>query len=196
MGSAKLDSTVTVVHMVAMPYQGRGHINPMLNLCKLLSLSAPSTSTTDRDRGLLITFVLTEEWFGFIGSDPKPDNIRFRTIPNVLPSELVRAANMPAFIEATATKMEGPFEQLLDRLEEPPPTIIVADTFLTWAVDVGNRRSIPVASFWPLPATVFSIFYHFDLFVKNRQFPFDLSGTTPKHNSTTVGVYCPKLFTR
>ncbi|KAE8710876.1 putative UDP-Glycosyltransferase superfamily protein [Hibiscus syriacus] len=28
-----------------------------------------------------------QEWLGFIGSDPKPDNIRFETIPNVIPSE-------------------------------------------------------------------------------------------------------------
>ncbi|XP_059660287.1 UDP-glycosyltransferase 87A1-like [Cornus florida] len=153
-------------HVVALPYQGRGHINPMMNLCKLLA----SRSGDD----LLISFVVTEEWLGFISSEPKPTNIRFRTIPNVLPSELVRAADMPSFIEATLTKMEEPFEQLLDRLE-PPPTFIVADTFVSWAVNVGIRRNVPVAALWPMPVAVFSIFYHFDLLVQNQHYPFDVS---------------------
>ncbi|THF96552.1 hypothetical protein TEA_006033 [Camellia sinensis var. sinensis] len=152
-------------HVVAMPSAGRGHINPMMNLCKLLA---------SRSHHILVTFVVTEEWLGFIGSDPKPDNIRFRTIPNVLPSELVRAANMAAFIEATMTKMEEPFERILDRLETPA-TIIVADGLLSWAVEVGNRRNIPVASLWPIPASMYSLIYHFDLLVQNGHFPVDLS---------------------
>ncbi|GMP90367.1 hypothetical protein CsSME_00041534 [Camellia sinensis var. sinensis] len=150
-----------------MPSAGRGHINPMMNLCKLLA---------SRSHHILVTFVVTEEWLGFIGSDPKPDNIRFRTIPNVLPSELVRAANMAAFIEATMTKMEEPFERILDRLETPA-TIIVADGLLSWAVEVGNRRNIPVASLWPIPASMYSLIYHFDLLVQNGHFPVDLSGS-------------------
>ncbi|CAL5427226.1 unnamed protein product [Camellia sinensis] len=152
-------------HVVAMPYPGRGHINPMMNLCKLLA---------SRSGHILVSFVVTEEWLGFIGSDTKPDNIRFRTIPNVLPSELVRAADMVGFVEAAMTKMEEPFERLLDRLETPA-SIIVADSFLNWAVEVGNRRNIPVASLWPMPASVFSILYHFDLLVQNGHFPVELS---------------------
>ncbi|KAI7982557.1 UDP-glycosyltransferase 87A1 [Camellia lanceoleosa] len=156
---------MSTCHVVAMPSAGRGHINPMMNLCKLLA---------SRSHHILVTFVVTEEWLGFIGSDPKPDNIRFRTIPNVLPSELVRAANMAAFVEATMTKMEEPFERLLDRLDTPA-TVIVADAFLNWAVEVGNRRNIPVASLWPMPASVYSLMYHFDLLVQNGHFPIDLS---------------------
>ncbi|XP_059660284.1 UDP-glycosyltransferase 87A1-like [Cornus florida] len=155
-------------HVVVLPYPGRGHINPLMNLCKLLV----SWSSDD----LLITFVVTEEWLGFIGFEPKPANIRFRTIPDVLPSELVRGADMPSFIDAVLTKMEEPFEQLLDRLEQPP-TIIMADVFVLCAVNVGNRRNIPVAAVWPMPVSVFSIFYHFDLLVQNQHYPFDVSGT-------------------
>ncbi|KAJ4840481.1 hypothetical protein Tsubulata_000398, partial [Turnera subulata] len=140
----------TLCHMVAMPYPGRGHILPMMNLCKTLVSGTES---------ILITFVLTEEWFGFIGSDPKPDRIRFRTIPNVVPSELVRAKNMEEFVKAILTRMEAPFEEL-----DQPPTVIMADTFLSWVPGFGNRRNIPVTSFWPMPATVFSMFHHLDLF--------------------------------
>ncbi|KAH7835083.1 hypothetical protein Vadar_022757 [Vaccinium darrowii] len=149
-------------HVVAMPYPGRGHINPMMNLCKLLS--------SRRHHRILFTFIVTEEWLGLIGSETKPDNIRFITIPNILPSELVRAADMKGFIGAVLTKLEEPFEEVLDRLEAPI-NVIVADTFLVWALDVRRRRNISVASFWPMPVTVFSMFYHFDLLVQIQHFP-------------------------
>ncbi|KAL3531107.1 hypothetical protein ACH5RR_010429 [Cinchona calisaya] len=155
-------------HILAVPYPGRGHINAMLNLCKIIA-----SNTTHRQ--LLITFVLTEEWFGFIGSDPKPSNIRFATIPNVIPSELVRAANMRGFFEAIQTKMPEPIEELLDRIQiEAPVAVIISEVFLKWAVDVGRPRNIPVALLWPMSAAAFSIFYHFDLISENGHFPFDL----------------------
>ncbi|XP_059660282.1 UDP-glycosyltransferase 87A1-like [Cornus florida] len=165
MGSAEIEP-MGRCHVVALPYPGRGHINPLINLCKLLV----SRSSDD----LLITFVVTEEWLSFIGSEPKPANIRFRTIPNVLPSELVRSADMPSFIDAVLTKMEEPFEQLLDRLEQPP-SLIMADVFVPCAVNVGKRRNIPVAAICPTSVSVFSVFYHFDLLVHNQHYPFDVS---------------------
>ncbi|KAK3409780.1 hypothetical protein EUGRSUZ_J01867 [Eucalyptus grandis] len=155
---APLPSTLTVaaagassLHIVAMPYPGRGHINPMMNLCKILSSRVPD---------IIFTFVVTEEWLGFIGSAPKPTNLSFATIPNVLPSELVRAQQYSEFTDAVFAKMGGPFEELLDRLR-PTPTVIMADTFLSWALRAGNRRNIPVASFWSAGGSSFSSFHHF-----------------------------------
>ncbi|KAG5567052.1 hypothetical protein RHGRI_002578 [Rhododendron griersonianum] len=143
------DNPTTICHVVAMPYPGRGHINPMMNFCKLLS--------SKRDE-ILITFVVTEEWLGILSSEPKPPaNIRFATIPNVIPSEIGRAADVPGFFRAVMTKMEEPFEHLLDRLELPKPSVMIYDTYLTWPVGVGNRRDIPVASFWTQTVSVFSI---------------------------------------
>ncbi|KAI8523231.1 hypothetical protein RHMOL_Rhmol13G0057200 [Rhododendron molle] len=78
----------------------------------------------------------------------------------------VRADHLVSFFEAVVTKIEEPFEGVLDRLEAP-----VADTCLPWAVDVGRRRNIPVASLWPMPVTVFSMFYHLDLIAQNPHFP-------------------------
>ncbi|XP_062013498.1 UDP-glycosyltransferase 87A1-like [Rosa rugosa] len=164
MGTVKLEP-VAPCHLVALPYPGRGHINPMMNLCKLLA---------SKKHDLLITFVVTEEWHGFIGSDPKPDNIRFATVPNVIPSELGRAKDFPGFLEAVSTKLQEPFELLLDRLE-PEVSVIVADPFVVWAVRVGNKRNIPVASLWPMSASVFSTFHYFELLKENGHFPADVS---------------------
>ncbi|KAM1099318.1 hypothetical protein TB2_005813 [Malus domestica] len=164
MGTGEIEP-ITVCHVVALPTPGRGHINPMMNLCKLLSSKNPQ---------LLITFVVTEEWHGLIESDPKPDNIRLATIPNVLPSEHGRANHFAAFVEAVWTKLEAPVEQLLDGLEQPV-TAIVADTFLVWALRIGIRRNIPVASLWTQSPTMFSLLRHFELFKENGHSPLDVS---------------------
>ncbi|KAH7549842.1 hypothetical protein JRO89_XS13G0090700 [Xanthoceras sorbifolium] len=121
-----------IYHVVALPYPGRGHINPMMTLCKQLATRQPE---------ILITFVVTEEWLGFIGSEPKPDNIRFGTIPNVIPSELGRAKDFPGFMEAVLTKTEAPFEELLDRIEYPV-TAIVADTYMVWVPGLERGHEI------------------------------------------------------
>lgn len=139
----------------------------MMNLCKLLLSRQPR---------ILITFVVTEEWLGFIATETKPDEVRFATVPNVIPSELDRAKDFPGFIDAVCTKMEAPFEKLMDEIEvEAPVTAIISDTYMGCAVDVGNRRNIPVATVFPMSASVFSVLYHHHLLVKNGHFPVELS---------------------
>ncbi|MQL77641.1 hypothetical protein Taro_010057 [Colocasia esculenta] len=155
-------------HVVALPSPGRGHVNPMLNLCENLLARAG-------DR-LLISFVVTEEWLGLLGpaaaaaaASPRHTGLRFRTLPNVLPSEHNRGADMKDFIEALYTRMEGPFDELLGRLRqeegegEPPVRGIIYDTFLSWAVAVGNRRQIPVYSLFTQSASFFSVLHYLHL---------------------------------
>ncbi|KAJ8635487.1 hypothetical protein MRB53_009754 [Persea americana] len=152
-------------HVAIIPHPSRSNINAMLNFSRLLASS---------NGGLHITFVVTEEWLGLIGSPAAPPNIRLRSIPNVIPSEFVRGADMPAFFAAVQSKMEGPFEELLDQLE-PPVGSIVADTFLSWAPEFGNRRNIPVASFWPMAASTFSVLWNLDLLISNGHLSIDVS---------------------
>ncbi|XP_065874031.1 UDP-glycosyltransferase 87A1-like isoform X2 [Euphorbia lathyris] len=157
-GAINPDSTVC--HVVAMPYPGRGHINPLMNLCKLLVSRKPNN--------FIVTFIVTDEWLGYIASDPKPDSIRFATIPNILPSENVRALDFPAFYESVMTKLEAPFDHLLRHLH-PPVTAMISDVELLWAIELGNRRNIPVATLSTMSATFFSMLYHLHLFAQDVQ---------------------------
>ncbi|KAI3970716.1 hypothetical protein MKX01_024363 [Papaver californicum] len=168
MGSMSDERTTRICYVVAVPYPGRGHINPMMNLCKLL--------VSKLGENIKITFVVTEEWYGFIESKPRPPQIQLRTIPNVIPSELVRALDFAGFVDSVFTKMEAPFEQLMDKLElESPVTAVIADTYVPFTVSVGSRRNIPVVSLWTMSPSVFSTLYHFHLFTQNEHFPVDLS---------------------
>ncbi|KAL5102309.1 hypothetical protein RYX36_006636 [Vicia faba] len=170
-------------HVAAIPYPARGHINPMMNLCKLL---------VSNNNNILVTFIITEEWLSFISSEPKPDNISFRTIPNVVPSELIRGRDHPAFIEAIMTKMEEPFEEVLNLLDLPP-SIILYDTFLYWAVAVGNRKNIPVASFWTMSASVFSILLHQHLLEQNGHYLVKFSENGDERVNYIPGVSSTRL---
>lgn len=146
MGSeTETESTFSVRHVVALPYPGRGHINPMMNLCRALASASPH---------LLVTFVVTDEWLSLIDRST-PDNLVFATIPNVLPSETSRGKDFLGFVSAVMTKMEAPLERLLDGYQQSqhPPALLLFDTILWWAVGVGGRRGIPVASFWTQSST-------------------------------------------
>ncbi|KAI4305403.1 hypothetical protein L6164_028771 [Bauhinia variegata] len=110
-----------------------------------------------------------------------PENVEFRTIPNVLPSELVRGSDFPGFYEAVMTKMEAPFETLLDRIESPVTSIIV-DTELLWVVCLANRRNIPVALLWASSASVFSMLLHHDLINQKGHLGVDL----PEHGEERI----------
>ncbi|KAK7300884.1 hypothetical protein RJT34_11735 [Clitoria ternatea] len=152
-------------HVVVVPYPGRGHINPMMNLCKLF---------VSNNSNIHVTFVLTEEWVGLLSSDPKPDKVRFASIPNVIPSEKGRGNDFLGFLESVMTKMEAPFQELLHRLQ-PQPTLIIYDTYLFWVVRVANRRNTPVASFWPMSASFFAVFKHYHLLEQNGHYPVNVS---------------------
>ncbi|KAF6996507.1 hypothetical protein CFC21_012840 [Triticum aestivum] len=138
-------------HVVAMPFPGRGHVNAMLNLCRLLAA---------RD-GVSATVVVTEEWLGLLGGPALAPGVRLEAVPNVIPSEHGRAADWVGFVDAVYTKMEAPFERLLDRLGAAPAAI-VTDTFVPGAVRAGNRRGVPVCILSALGATMFSVQYRFD----------------------------------
>ncbi|RWR76048.1 UDP-glycosyltransferase 87A1 [Cinnamomum micranthum f. kanehirae] len=150
--------TTSVVHVVALPYPDRGHINPMMKLCKLLASS---------DENLLITFVVMEEWLGSY----MPPNIRLLSIPNVIPSEQVPGDDFLGFIEVACTKMEEPFQGMLER-HELNVGCIMANTYMQWAVLVGKRWNIAVPSLWTMSPSVLSIYYHFDLLSSHGHLPF------------------------
>ncbi|XP_072960898.1 UDP-glycosyltransferase 87A2-like [Typha angustifolia] len=135
-------STSSIPHLVAIPYPGRGHVNPMLHLCRRLA-----------SRGIHVTFVLTREWLRLLSpSSTIPDNLRFLPIPDVLPSERHRGVDLPAFVRAVLTNMGEQVDELLGRLR-PPADFVLADSLLPWAPEIGRRRGLPVAAIFPQAAT-------------------------------------------
>ncbi|PWA44917.1 UDP-glucuronosyl/UDP-glucosyltransferase [Artemisia annua] len=157
--------------VVVVPYPGRGHINPLLNLCHLLTskLNQHNYHTT------IFTVVVTEEWLGFLSQNQVQSNVQFVTIPNVLPSEHNRGSDMITFLAAVKNNMKGPFEDVLDKMEVKV-TLIVADATMMWPFEVANERNIPVAAYFPMSGQMFSVMHHVDLLESNNQLYADVSG--------------------
>ncbi|XP_054793823.1 UDP-glycosyltransferase 87A2-like isoform X3 [Prosopis cineraria] len=154
-------------HVVAVPFPTRGHVNPMMNLCKFLA---------SRTSDVIITFVVTEEWLSYIESYPKPHTIRYATIPNVIPLESQILDDICRFSQAIVTKMRDAFEQLLDQLN-PPVTAIVADVELVWPTSVAHKRNIPVALLWTMSASFFCTYLQLDyMLASGRRLAADLLG--------------------
>ncbi|TKY73551.1 UDP-glycosyltransferase 87A1 [Spatholobus suberectus] len=162
-------------HVVAMPYPSRGHVNSMMSLCKLLAASSSTSETS-----LLITFVVTQEWLGFIGSEPKPSNFRFATIPNVIPLQSQIASDIPAFFKAVVTNMEAPFDHLLHRLH-PSVTALVADVELHFPIAVARRGNIPVALLWTMSASFYLTLHQLGSVVRNQSLKADLLDDCEEH---------------
>ncbi|MED6183830.1 hypothetical protein PIB30_041432 [Stylosanthes scabra] len=132
-------------HMVVVPYPSCGHINPMMYL---------STSIVSINPNIHISFVVTQQWLPSITKQHRNNNnIHIHSIPNLVSNEPSSPSsdNFKSTVEAVMTKMEPAIEKLLHEIEQPPSAIIY-DGFLYWAVGVGNRRNIPVAAFWTTTA--------------------------------------------
>ncbi|KAK7305470.1 hypothetical protein VNO77_43376 [Canavalia gladiata] len=162
-------------HVVVMPYPSRGHVNPMMTLCKLIAASSTPTPPTHShsNTSLLITFVVTQEWLGLMGSEPKPNNIRFATIPDLIPLQSQIASDIPSFFKAVTANLESPFDHLLHRLQ-PPVTAIIADVELKFPVAVARRRNIPVALLWTMSASFYLMLHQLGSLVPNRSLKVDL----------------------
>ncbi|CAL0334971.1 unnamed protein product [Lupinus luteus] len=146
----------------------------MSSLSMELQVPTSPTVTATTNHILVVPYPSLENWLRSISSEPKPHNLRFCTIPNVVP-ELNRSAdNFISVIEAVMTKMEAPLEELLDRLE-PPPNVIIYDGFLFWVVDVGNRKKVPVAAFWTTSTSEFWV-QSFHIFQEYKHCPQKLLG--------------------
>ncbi|XBI95582.1 hypothetical protein VPH35_032014 [Triticum aestivum] len=123
--------------VVALPYPGRGHVNAMLSLCRLLAA-----------RGVATTVILTEEWVGLVGAAEStlPARVRLTAIPNVIPSEHGRDADLPEFWDAVNTRMDAPVERLLEAMLPTPEMAVV----------------VAACTFCPFSATNFAALYHFE----------------------------------
>ncbi|KAK4274855.1 hypothetical protein QN277_018023 [Acacia crassicarpa] len=171
-------------HLVVLPFPTTGHVNPMMNLCKFLA-----SRTTD----VIITFVVTEEWLRCIKSHPKPQAIRFTTMPNVVPSESHILDDMHLFSQSINNKMKAAFEHLLDQLD--PPTVIISDVELKWASAVAKQRNIPVALLWTMSASFFCTYRQLDILAPgpDRRLTVDLLEKEAEYIQGTEPINLRKL---
>nr|GMD88826.1 7-deoxyloganetin glucosyltransferase-like [Ipomoea batatas] len=137
-------------HAVCIPFPAQGHINPMLQLAKLL-----------HHKGFHITFVNNEfnhdrllRSRGSKAMEGLP-SLRFEAIPDGLPPSNPDATQDVASLTVSSTNYcLDSFRELVKRLndhpssESPPVTCIVSDGTMSFTHKVADELCIPNVFFW------------------------------------------------
>ncbi|XVF44793.1 hypothetical protein PTKIN_Ptkin02bG0152600 [Pterospermum kingtungense] len=148
-------------HAVCIPYPAQGHVNPMLEVAKLLHY-----------KGFHITFVNTEynhqrllKSRGPNALDGLPD-FRFEKIPDGLPPPEIEATqDIPALCDSTSKNCLAPFCNLIAKLNSssdvPPVTSIIADGCMSFTLKAAQEFGIPIVLFWTPSACGFLAYMHY-----------------------------------
>ncbi|XP_004502000.1 linamarin synthase 2 [Cicer arietinum] len=158
-------------HAVCVPFPSQGHVNPFMQLTKLL-----------RCMGFHITFVNTEfnhkRLVKSLGQDFVKDipDFEFETIPDGLPPfDKDATQDIPTLCEATRNNFYAPFKELVNKLNSSSPypvTCIIADGNFDFAGRVAKDLGIPELQFWTASTCGFLGYLQFDELVKRAILPF------------------------
>uniref|UniRef100_A0A803PE24 Glycosyltransferase N-terminal domain-containing protein n=1 Tax=Cannabis sativa TaxID=3483 RepID=A0A803PE24_CANSA len=159
-------------HAVCVPFPAQGHVNPMMQLAKLL-----------HSRGFHITYVNTEFNHRRLIRSKGLESVKglsdfhFETIPDGLPpSDRDATQDIPSLFASTRKNCLGPFKKLLHKLknccEVPPVTCIVTDGVMTFGIEAAREFGIPKVVLWTSSACSFMGFLQFDELVKKGLVPF------------------------
>ncbi|KAL2322000.1 hypothetical protein Fmac_026379 [Flemingia macrophylla] len=159
-------------HVVCVPYPAQGHINPLMQLAKLLHYE-----------GFHITFVNTEFNHNRFVKSHGPDfvkglpDFKFQTIPDGLPpSDKDATQDIPALSDSIRKTCYGPFKELVMKLnsshEVPKVSCIIADGVMGFAAKVAKDLGIAEAQFWTASACGFVGYLQYGELVKRGIIPF------------------------
>ena len=162
----------TKSHAVCVPFPAQGHINPMLQLAKLL-----------HSRGFHITFVNSEfnhrrliRSRGEEAVKGLPD-FQFKTIPDGLPpSDSDATQVVPLLCDSTRRTCLTPFLELLAKLnsssELPPVTCIVSDGIMNFCTKAAEVIGVPYVQLWTSSIVSLLGYLHYRELAERGIFPF------------------------
>ncbi|XP_021740241.1 7-deoxyloganetin glucosyltransferase-like [Chenopodium quinoa] len=160
-------------HAVCIPYPAQGHINPMLQLAKLL-----------HSKGFHITYVNTEYNHSRLIRTRGPSAVadrpsfRFETIPDGLPpsDDVDSTQDVPALCASVETNCLGPFRSVLARLNEtadvPPVSCVVSDGAMFFTIDAAQELGVPIVLLWTASVCGFLGYAQYEKLVELGQIPF------------------------
>ncbi|CAN6584071.1 unnamed protein product [Malus baccata var. baccata] len=159
-------------HAVCIPFPAQGHINPMLNVAKLLHF-----------KGFHITFVNTQfnhkrllKSRGSNSLDGLP-SFQFETIPDGLPPTNANVTqDIPSLCHSTKKTCLPHFRELLSKLNSSPdsPSVscIVSDGVMSFTLDAAQELGIPEVLFWTTSACGFLAYMQFYRLIEKGLTPF------------------------
>ncbi|KAK5843413.1 hypothetical protein PVK06_005870 [Gossypium arboreum] len=163
-------------HAECLPFPAQGHINPMMQVAKLL-----------HSRGFHITFVNTEfnhrrliRSRGEEAVKGLPD-FRFEAIPDGLPPSDSNATQcVPAICDSTRKNCLTPFLELLSKLKSsthlPPITCMVCDGIMNCGTNAAQLIGVPYVQLWTSSTVSFLGFLRYKELAQRGIVPFKDEG--------------------
>ncbi|KAK6923776.1 hypothetical protein RJ641_009976 [Dillenia turbinata] len=183
----------TKPHVVCIPFPAQGHINPMMQLAKLL-----------HSRGFYVTFVNTEFNHKRLIKSKGPDflrgfsDFRFETIPDGLPdSDKDATQDAPLLCDSTSKNCLEPFCELLNKLnsfpELPAVSCLISDGVMSFAIKAAGMIGVPEVQFWTTSACGFMGYLQYEELIKRGIVPFKAKSSLldPKMSSSDCGARRP-----
>ncbi|KAH7446903.1 hypothetical protein KP509_01G081200 [Ceratopteris richardii] len=153
-------TTIASPHVLLLPLSAQGHVTPLMELAKHLSA-----------RGVEVTFATEQNIHArLLRSWQSHSLIHLRCIPDLLPSE----SNQESPDDPFKALEGGAFELLrILKSEGRPVTCIVGDFFLGWTSSLARRASIPDWVFWPMNASVLTMYLDLQSLMSSGYDPFN-----------------------
>ncbi|KAL6294654.1 hypothetical protein ACE6H2_002796 [Prunus campanulata] len=158
-------------HIVCIPFPAQGHVNPFMNLAKLLY-----------SRGFHITMVYTEFNHSRLLRSKGPEAVknspgfRFETIPDgVPPSNPDTTQSVTELLYYTKKHSVVPLRDLIVKLNSteglPKVSCIISDGIMSFAIKVARELGIPEVQFWTASTCGLVAYLQFGELVKKGIFP-------------------------
>ncbi|XP_042513251.1 7-deoxyloganetin glucosyltransferase-like [Macadamia integrifolia] len=158
-------------HAVCIPFPAQGHVNPMMQLAKLL-----------HSRGFYVTFVNTEFNHKRLLRSKAPDALKgfsdfqFETIPDGLPpSDRDATQDVPSLCASVQKNCLAPLRDLLKKLNSstsvPQISCIVSDGIMSFSIEAARELGIPEVQLWTTSACGFMGYLHYDELIKRGIIP-------------------------
>ncbi|GAV60384.1 UDPGT domain-containing protein [Cephalotus follicularis] len=158
-------------HVVCIPFPAQGHVNPFMQLAKLLHA-----------RGCHITFVNTEFNHSRLVRSKGPDAVkdmpgfRFETIPDGMPPSNPDATQSVTYLLYYTKKHSvAPLRDLIVKLNSmeglPPISCIISDGIMSFGIKVARELGIPEIQLWTASSCGFLSYLQFGELVKKGIFP-------------------------
>ncbi|XP_044474243.1 7-deoxyloganetic acid glucosyltransferase-like [Mangifera indica] len=161
-----------VPHVIFLPFPAQGHIKPMLNLAEILSHA-----------GFQATFVNTEHNHHRILHNTdihdRFPKFQFKSIPDGFPSDHLRSdlLYIRDFFRSCRVAFKPALRELLISLKEEkepcqPPTCMIADGIMCFAIDVAEEFEISTIFFRTFSAHCLWTYFHLSKLIEEGEVPF------------------------
>ncbi|KAG1328260.1 Crocetin glucosyltransferase 2 [Cocos nucifera] len=143
-----MENDIRQAHALVLPVPSQGHMNPMLQFAKRLS-----------SHGLLVTLATTR----FVLSTTRPESGPVALAPisdGFDRAGFAEAGSIPAYFNRFESIGSTTLDELIrsERDAGRPVRVLVYDSLLPWARDVGERHGMVTAAFFTLPCGVTTVF--------------------------------------